>query len=58
MSGELLSSLVVILCIALLIGFFLLLGSITGIHPSQAGIMLIAPLTTLSDLASDSAKMA
>jgi hypothetical protein len=43
MSGELLSSLVVILCIALLVGFFLLLGSITGIHPSQTGIMLIAP---------------
>lgn len=42
MSGELLSSLVVILCIALLVGFFLL-GSITGIHPSQAGIMPIAP---------------
>jgi hypothetical protein len=31
-----------LLCVALLLGVLLLLASITGTHPSQTGIMLIA----------------
>jgi len=38
-------ALAAILCIALLIGMLLML-SITGAHPSQTGIMLIAPSYT------------
>jgi hypothetical protein len=36
-------SLIIILCIALLVGALLLLGSIAGAHPAHTGIMLIAP---------------
>jgi hypothetical protein len=37
------SCLVAILCIALLVGVPLILGSVAGTHPSQGGLMLIAP---------------
>ena len=37
------SCLVAALCIMLLIAIFLVLGSISGAHSSQAGIMLVAP---------------
>ena len=36
-------SLIVILCIALLVGALLVLGSIAGAHPTHMGIMLITP---------------
>jgi hypothetical protein len=36
-------SLIVILCIAMLVGTLLLLSSIAGAHPTHIGIMLIAP---------------
>ncbi len=37
------SCLVAILCIMLSVAVLLILGSISGAHSSQAGIMLIAP---------------
>ncbi len=43
MGSKLPGYLVVILCIALLIGVLLLLGSLMGLSPSQTGIMLITP---------------
>jgi hypothetical protein len=43
MVGKLSGHLVVILCIALLIGALLLLGSLMGPPPSQNDIMLITP---------------
>ncbi len=43
MLGKLPSNLVVILCITLLVGVLLLMGSITAAHSSQTGIMLVAP---------------
>ncbi len=35
-------SLIVVLCIALLVGALLLLSGIAGAHPAHTGIMLIA----------------